>query len=56
MFADQNLGLVRAVVLQPSPVRAVVLQPSPVRAVDQGQFVFVRVNSVPVLLVFTVLI
>ena len=46
MFADQN----------PGHGREVVLQPSPAHAVDQGQFIFITVNAVPVLLVFTVLI
>ena len=46
MFADQNLGHGREAVLQPSPAHAV----------DQGQFMFVTVNIVPVSLVFTVVI
>ena len=46
MFADQN----------PGHGRKVVLQPSPGHAVDQGQFIFITVNAVSVLLVFTVLI
>lgn len=46
MFADQSLGHVHGVVLQPSPARTV----------DQGQFIFMMVNSVEVLRVFTVLI
>lgn len=46
MFADQN----------PGHGHKVVLQPSPAHAVDQGQFVLITVDAVPVLLVFTVLI
>jgi len=46
MFADQN----------PGHGHKVVPQPSPAHAVDQGQFIFITVNVVPVSLVFTVLI
>jgi hypothetical protein len=46
MFADQN----------PDHGRKVVLQPSLAHAVDQGQFIFITVNAVPVSFVFTVLI
>ena len=46
MFAGQNLGHVHEVVLQPSPALTV----------DRGQFMFMTLNSVPVLFVYTILI